>query len=66
MSELKPCPFCGCKASTSHGVERDGDQFVFVSCETCHCKTTNFYKWVFGDKYEQEARRVWNRRVSDG
>ena len=65
MEELKPCPFCGGEASTSHGSNITGGKYFFVSCEACNCRTSDFYEWYFGGAYEREAIEAWNRRVSE-
>ena len=65
-NELKPCPFCGGKATTSHGVAVTTEHFFFVSCEKCHSRTGNAYKWQYGENYEQKAIEAWNRRADNG
>lgn len=60
---MKPCPFCGGAATTSHGVDRIAKEYFFVSCQTCFGRTMNFYKWLHGDVYEQQAIEAWNKRT---
>ena len=59
--ELKPCPFCGGEATTSHGFNTAG-QYFFISCEECGCRTRDFYKWYDGENYEIKAVEAWNTR----
>ena len=61
--ELLPCPFCGWDASTSHGVEGRMRLYFFVACDRCHCRTKKFFKWTYGEEYEQEAIKAWNTRT---
>ena len=61
MVKLKPCPFCGGQPE----IARVGDdkQYVIYRCSQCH-KTP-----LKGDDARLTpwgARRMWNRRVSDG
>ena len=65
MEKLKPCPFCGGNASTSHGVECTSGQYFFVACDRCHCRTKKFFNWVYGESYEQKAIGAWNSRVKE-
>lgn len=63
--KLKPCPFCGGEATTSHG-EDDYTlgQFFFVSCEYCGSRTRKFHRYCYGEEYERKAIEAWNRRKS--
>jgi Lar family restriction alleviation protein len=63
MDKLKPCPFCGGEAETSHGFDKSAKEYFFVSCGMCNAKTMNFYKWWDSDNYESAAIEAWNRRV---
>ena len=61
--KLKPCPFCGGEATTSHGVDDDTlEQFFFVSCEYCGSRTRKFHRYRYGEEYERKAIEAWNRR----
>lgn len=53
MEDLKPCPFCGCRARLR------GDDFwngYFVRCVGCFVETDY-------NSTELEAIEAWNRRV---
>ena len=59
MSELKPCPFCGCSA-TVLAKQIYSEKILFVvACDVCGGKTRGFH----GSK---EAIEAWNRRVDNG
>lgn len=66
MVELNPCPFCGGKATTSHGVAVSTNRFFFVSCENCGCRTKNFFEWHYGEQFEKMAVKAWNKRAERG
>ena len=51
--ELKPCPFCGAKA-TINRMERSSN---FYRCECSHCDVRT--GWMFGNG----AISIWNTRV---
>lgn len=59
--ELKPCPFCGCKAEISQSrLEIKGLGYVYhVECRLCSAKSGGFL-----DK--QQAIKNWNRRTNNG
>ena len=60
MSELKPCPFCGGKAS----VRRHSNKWIdwwLVSCPYCHISQIGN-----GYEFEFEAIEAWNRRAENG
>lgn len=63
MAELLPCPFCGGRATTSHGVFSASGSYFVISCKSCGCRTPNFHEWIYGQKYEQEAIKMWNTRT---
>ena len=54
MPELKPCPFCGGKASVECGL-----LYLKVECEACHASTNKFL-------YFYEVVNAWNRRAENG
>ena len=57
MAELKPCPFCGGRASL---VQKGGS--FFVKCNRCPGAV------VTGciHQSKEEATKAWNRRAEDG
>ena len=58
MTELKPCPFCGCdKVMTWHVGHRDLPWMV--ECTGCMAEGP----WA---KTEKEAMELWNRRYNNG
>ena len=65
MAELKPCPFCGCKAMVDkHSFYNDRDKaftdFTYgVMCMVCGAKGSQFYT------DEERAIEAWNRRVNN-
>lgn len=75
MAELKPCPFCGGKASRGIGAIDECENPRYFECQA-HCEIcgaeirVRYYipRWV--KKPEREAKRyismLWNRRVSNG
>ena len=63
MPKLKPCPFCGGEATTSHGVAGMSGRYCFVSCEKCQSKTRRFFVW--NNEAEQDAIKVWNTRAKE-
>ena len=54
MDELKPCPFCGCKAELFHSY----DGYHCVQCTCCACGTIHM-------RTESGAVRMWNRRAGE-
>lgn len=56
--ELKPCQFCGGKA-TLINQEFFGCNGVVVICSNCRAKSRNFT----GAYMEDQAAEAWNRRV---
>jgi Lar family restriction alleviation protein len=57
MSELKPCPFCGSKATTRTGSDFTKSNYS-VFCRNCFASTGVFLSDV-------EAISAWNTRTSD-
>jgi Lar family restriction alleviation protein len=59
--ELKPCPFCGCKAEVESGKANitmsSGDVFV-VKCTNIGCNAAIYFEF----ETEQEAISAWNHR----
>lgn len=60
MAELKPCPFCGSKA-TLH--ERTDGFYVDCASQYRFC-TVLPSTWIY--KTEEDAIEAWNRRVDNG
>jgi len=58
MSELKPCPFCGCSAKVYSAESWNEGGCFWVGCFWCHADT---------DFYSTEAKAIeaWNRRAND-
>lgn len=59
MDELKPCPFCGGKA-TIFSVE----YWCMVECTECGARSKNFAAFSTTEA-EQQAKKFWNRRVEN-
>ena len=70
MAELKPCPFCGNKASTKHGHYNlfgaygsvdDDRQWFGIYCFECGVSQPK-------RKYDTKGKAIeaWNRRAEDG
>ncbi len=59
-TELKPCPFCGGKASlvTAHNKNLTWIRY-FVKCQRCLTTTDNYEK-------PEHAAEAWNRRAEYG
>lgn len=63
MAELKPCPFCGCKAKKSIWEDKKRDEMWYgVRCSNTRC--IGFY---LDPQYalETDAEDKWNRRAED-
>ena len=54
MPDLKPCPFCGCKAELFHSY----DGYHCVQCTCCACGTIHM-------RTEMVVVRMWNRRAGE-
>lgn len=61
--ELKPCPFCGEKATTSEREEIKNmpHGWGWVGCRPCHV----FINWSHGERGKKLAIEAWNRRYDD-
>ena len=57
--ELKPCPFCGAKASVQRYSSGTGGPKCAVWCDACHVGTS----WLHGDDGEARVVAEWNRRA---
>lgn len=68
MSNIKPCPFCGGKASIVSEYDQDGFG-VFHKVECRSCKASSRLHFVSSGNdcpiHYQEVRASWNERVSD-
>ena len=62
MNELKPCPFCGGKASLRH--DHTGIGTSYVQCEKCGLESIKFIK-SFECASDDRAAEFWNRRYDD-
>ena len=60
MTELKPCPFCGSKASLH---EKPAKQAWIVECTNGTCPASYMIGWDY--ETEKEAIEAWNRRAKD-
>lgn len=64
MSELKPCPFCGCKADLIENVGRSkGRPKAFHPC--CHNKDCIMFVGATWYETEKVAINAWNRRANN-
>ena len=64
MAELKPCPFCGCRAKMAIWTDKKtSDTWYGVRCSNPGC--IGFY---LDPQYEliTAAEDKWNRRAEDG
>lgn len=52
-NELKPCPFCGHKASpnSNHG-------FYYITCHNCGIRTSDY-------RSKEKVLKVWNSRINN-
>jgi len=57
--ELKPCPFCGAKASVQRYSSGTGGPKCAIWCDACHVGTS----WLHGDDGEARVVAEWNRRA---
>lgn len=60
MTELKPCPFCGCKIEGKQPywtpMETDDDYYA-IKCRKCNAL-------IFDEDYDTVIT-LWNRRVNE-
>ena len=60
MSELKPCPFCGCDEVEAIFAYEDGKKMgVYLYCTGCLVEQGVLYK------AQKEAKEAWNRRADN-
>ena len=61
--ELKPCPFCGRKATTSEETTdpTNGFDIGWIGCQKCRC----FINYINNVRGKREATEAWNRRVGE-
>ena len=64
--ELKPCPFCGSKASlkkikTKHFIDEEMIDAYCVICNAFDCGCLTQYC-----RTPEEAEKTWNRRAENG
>lgn len=65
MNELKPCPFCGGKASVRSEHDSDGfGNFHYVACGSCGAKSRYHFAGSGNDcpQHYSEVRASWNMR----
>lgn len=61
MEELKPCPFCGGRASVSFLYNT-----ALITCDRCGATAKQIgNQFGVGAKEIAKAREAWNRRVSE-
>ena len=58
MENLKPCPFCGGKASVWEQTSYNNKRFFFILCQRCAARTGM-------QETRNEAIAAWNWRVSN-
>lgn len=69
MSELKPCPFCGCNAGVLEREQLNGPTLYKIVCnsKTCrgHDHAGNVGAWLENGWRESReiAAQIWNRRA---
>lgn len=56
MSELKPCPFCGCKDIGIETIEKYENHYLY-------CKHCNIEQPLYNSL--EEAIDAWNRRTNN-
>ena len=65
MTELKPCPFCGCNASLVRGVRDSYYEICYIRCDCCDAIGEKFSDKFF-DIAKEKAINAWNNRVKCG
>lgn len=60
--KLKPCPFCGGKASLYTLYDGNRTYYVIV-CETAGCRASEDYAWSYQDD-KMTAVSAWNNRTT--
>lgn len=66
MTELKPCPFCGCPVTLSvsiYGVHLAGDLYAVTHPDGTDCIVDGMETSSYYDK--EELIRDWNRRMKE-
>lgn len=74
MSELKPCPFCGCEAERRIADGTTGRIIVVTTfCKSCGASVKSAYSPGVVNKPKDAtttalrlATKAWNRRADDG
>lgn len=69
--ELKPCPFCGGKASLKAKTKNIGEFVTWCECDKCHAKIDGYYADIKREDISIEnierckikTIEDWNRRV---
>lgn len=61
MSELKPCPFCGGKATVQTRKDKEAGQTFYG----CMCKNTGCCRIPALYMTQAQAIEVWNKRVGE-
>lgn len=68
--KLKPCPFCGGKASyMTYNTERGvfttrSRKYIYFKCKNCEAQTKAFPESVHYSA-EEKAMEAWNKRVGE-
>ena len=68
MSDLKPCPFCGCNAGVLEREQLNGPILYKIVCNSKKCRghdsAGNVGSWMENGWREsrEEAAELWNRR----
>lgn len=69
MSELKPCPFCGCNAGVLEHEQLNGPTLYKIVCNSKKCRghdhAGNVGAWLENGWRESReiAAQIWNRRA---